>query len=85
MVESRALFPRRRRGHDRISITHTSRPAILNLASDHLKSELPVLRYVVPASAGGASASPQALDSPTRRRLKAGLHACHNENCCLPS
>ena len=49
------------------------------LASVHLKSELRVLRYVVPASAGRAPASPQALHSPTRCRLKAGLHACRNE------
>ncbi len=55
---------------------------VLILASDRLKAELPVLRHVVPASAGGASASPHALDSPTRCRLKAGLHAWQNENCC---
>ena len=48
---------------------------LLILASDHLNSELSVLRYVVPTSAGGALASPQALDSLTRCRLKAGLHA----------
>ena len=46
---------------------------------------IPILRSAVPASAGGALASPQALDSPTRCRRKAGLDACRDENLLLKS
>ena len=57
---------------------------LLIWAPDPLESELPLLRYVVPASAGGASARPQALDSPMPCRLRAELHACQNEDYSPP-